>query len=469
MAQSEAELYQQRVPIYPRSVSGRFRRLKYAVLALAYGVYFLLPWLRWDRLSGSNQAVMFDIVGRRFYLFDLVVDATEIFWLGGVLVIAAMLLFFVTGFAGRVFCGYFCFQTLWTDVFIRIEHLVQGERPKRMRLAKGTWNAEKLAKYGLTWLLWFLVALATGVTFTLYWGNAPELMVAMVKGEAPFPAYATSAFLTLTTFVFAGLAREQVCTYMCPYARFQSAMFDRDTLIIAYDRNRGEGSAGRRKLSRDLKAREDRLAQGVGDCIECGYCVQVCPTGIDIRNGLQLQCISCGLCVDACDSIMDSLEWPRGLIRYTSESALEGKPTRLLKPRSIGYGVVMLVAMGLLGWSVATREGYGVAVEQLRQPLAVVLGDGRVQNRYEIKINNKLTTPLTVGLSMSGLEGAEMEVGGFDELTVQPGQRLRLMAYVRMPAGADEGQHRFEFVATPEANPDLNEQRRDTTFYVPPR
>jgi cytochrome c oxidase accessory protein FixG len=469
MAEAEVQLYQPRVPIFPRSVSGRFRRLKYAILVLAYGVYFLLPWVRWDRPSGSDQAVMFDIVGRRFYLFDLVVDATEMFWLAGLLFIAAILLFFVTGVAGRVFCGYFCFQTLWTDVFIRIERLVQGERPKRMRLAKAPWGSEKLAKYGLTWSLWLLVALATGITFTLYWANAPELVVQLVTGAAPFSAYATSAFLTLTTFVFAGLAREQVCTYMCPYARFQSAMFDRDTLIIAYDRNRGEGSAGRHKLARQLKGREQRLEQGVGDCVDCGYCVQVCPTGIDIRNGLQLECISCGLCVDACDSIMDNLEWPRGLIRYTSENALEGKPTRLLKANTVGYGLVLVIAIVLLSWSVATRESFGLAAEQLRQPLAVVLSDGRIQNRYEIKINNKLTDTLEVQVSMSGLPSATLDLGHFETLTVQPGQRLRLMVYVRMPADAQPGQHQFEFIAGPVNRPDMNDQRRTTTFYVPSR
>lgn len=465
MAEAEVQLYQERVGVFPRSVSGRFRRLKYAILALAYGVYFLLPWLRWERPSGSNQAVMFDIAGRRFYLFDLVVDATEMFWLAGLLVIAAILLFLVTGIAGRVFCGYFCFQTLWTDVFVRIERWVQGERPARMRLAKAPWNADKLGKYGLTWLLWLLVALATGVTFTLYWGNAPDLVAAMVTGSAPFPAYATSGFLTATTFVFAGLAREQVCTYMCPYARFQSAMFDRDTLIIAYDPKRGEE---RHKLERGLKSRQERQARGVGDCIDCGYCVQVCPTGIDIRNGLQLQCISCGLCVDACDTIMDKLEWPRGLVRYTSEQALEGKPTRLLKAKTVGYAVVLVTAIVLLGWSVATREGFDVVVEQLRQPLSVKLSDGRIQNRYEIKINNKLSEPLPLRLSMSGLESADLDLGHIQDPTVAPGQRLRLMAYVRMPADAPPGQHRFELVAEPIGRPEMNEQRRTAMFYVPP-
>ncbi len=462
----EAQLYQRRIPIYPRSVKGRFRRLKYAVLALAYGVYFVLPWIRWDRPNAPDQAVLFDIAGRRFYLFGLVVDAMDIFWLAGLLVIAAMLLFMVTGIAGRAFCGYFCFQTLWTDVFVLVERLVQGERPKRMRLARMSWNPEKVLKLGLTWLLWIVVAFVTGLTFTLYWQNAPDLVVDWFTGRAPFPAYATTLFLTTTTLVFAGLAREQVCTYMCPYARFQSAMFDRDTLIIAYDRSRGEGRDGRHPLGHGYKSRAERAQQGTGDCIDCGYCVQVCPTGIDIRNGLQLQCISCGLCVDACDTIMDRLHWPRGLIRYTSENADAGKPTRLMKPKTIGYGLVVTAAIALLAWSVATRQSLVVTVEQLRQPLAVTLSDGRIQNRYEVKLNNKGTEPLRIHIHIEGLDGAQLDLGNFDSVTVEGGQRLRLVASVRRPAAGAVGQQHFEFVARSEGA-DLSEQRRQATFYLP--
>jgi len=338
MSDAREHDYQARIAIYPRSVKGRFRTLKWGILALAYAVYFLLPWMRWHRDYGAAQAVLFDIPGRRFYLFDLIVYPQDIFWLAGFLMIAAMLLFLVTGLAGRVFCGYFCFQTLWTDVYMLFERLVQGERPARIRLSKQPWGAEKILKLGTTHALWLLTAFATGLTFTLYWADAPTLFVEFFTGEAPFPAYATTVFLTVTTYVMAGLAREQVCTYMCPYARFQSVMFDRDTLIVSYDDKRGEGSAGRAKVAAGLKSRDERQARGVGDCIDCGYCVQVCPTGIDIRNGLQYQCIHCALCVDACDTIMDKMNWPRGLIRYTSENALEGKPTRLLKLKNIGYG-----------------------------------------------------------------------------------------------------------------------------------
>ncbi|MBS1213359.1 MAG: iron-sulfur cluster-binding protein, partial [Proteobacteria bacterium] len=369
MSEDTVQLYQKRIPIYPRSVKGRFRNLKTGVMVLAYVVYFLLPWLRWDRPNAPDQAVLYDLPGRHFYIFGLTIQVQDIFWLAGVLIIFAILLFFVTGLAGRVWCGYFCFQTLWTDLYMMIEYWVQGERPARMRLDKAPWSREKLIKKGGTYALWLLVALWTGVSFTAYWVDAPTLVVELLTGQAPYAAYFTTFFLTATTFVMAGLAREQVCVYMCPYARFQSAMFDHDTLIISYDEKRGEGGKGRAKPVKGLKTYEERQKQGVGDCIDCGYCVQVCPVGIDIRNGLQYQCISCALCIDACDAIMDSQKWPRGLIRYTSENALDGRKTRLLKPKTIGYGVVLTAAAAILIWSVLTSAPYTGTVEQIRQPL----------------------------------------------------------------------------------------------------
>ncbi|HXH04308.1 MAG TPA: cytochrome c oxidase accessory protein CcoG [Candidatus Competibacteraceae bacterium] len=466
---SETSLYQKRIPIYPRSVKGRFRTIKYGILILAYSVYFLLPWLRWERPGAvPDQAVLFDLPGRHFYLFSLVVQAQDIFWLAGFLVIAAMLLFFVTGIAGRVFCGYFCFQTLWTDVFILIERWVQGERPARLRLASAPWDAEKLAKLGTTWALWLLVAMLTGLTFTLYWADAPTLLGQLVRGTAPFPAYATTLFLTATTFVMAGLAREQVCTYMCPYARFQSVMFDRDTLIVAYDRARGEGTAGRAKLSRELKTREQRQAVGVGDCIDCGYCVQVCPTGIDIRNGLQLQCIHCALCIDACDSIMDSLNWPRGLIGYSSERAQQGEKTRYLKPKTLGYGVVLLGAIAALTWSVVSRAPFNAAVEQIRQPLYVTLSDGEIQNSYEIKLNNKIVEPIELRIGLQGLSGATLDLGPVETVRLGPEQRLRVLARVKqVPRQGQAGQQHFAFVITPVGGLDATPVQRPALFYTP--
>nr|WP_296752560.1 cytochrome c oxidase accessory protein CcoG [Thioalkalivibrio sp.] len=427
-------LFEARVPIHPRSVSGRFRNLKTGILVLAYGVFFLLPWLRWERETGPSQAVLFDIPNRQFYLFDLIVFAQDIFWLAGLLMIAALMLFFVTGLAGRVFCGYFCFQTLWTDVYMFLERRIQGERPARLRLAKQPWNAEKVLKLGATHASWLLVAFATGLGFVLYWADAPSMVVAFFTGEAANAAYITAGLLTLTTYTFAGLAREQVCTYMCPYARFQSVMFDRDTLIVSYDQERGEGPAGRAKPSRDLKTREERQKAGVGDCIDCGYCVQVCPTGIDIRDGLQIQCIHCALCIDACDQIMDKQGWPRGLIRYTSESALEGKKTRFLKLKTVGYGAAILVVTVLLALSIANRPDLDASVSQVRQPLFVQMADGSTQNSYEIALNNKTQHRLDLEIDVVGLEGALLDLGRVQEIVLDPSQRTTVLARVRYHA-----------------------------------
>ncbi|MCB1802663.1 MAG: cytochrome c oxidase accessory protein CcoG [Gammaproteobacteria bacterium] len=471
-ADSKPQLYAARTHIYPRSVSGTYRRLKWAVVVLAYGVYFLLPWLRWEREVGADQAVLFDLAGRKFYLFDLVVHPQDIFWLAGLLMIAAYLLFFVTGLAGRVFCGYFCFQTLWTDVYILIERLVQGERPARIRLANQAWNATKLIKLGLTHLLWLLMAFVTGLTFVLYWGDAPQLVGHFFVGEAPFAAYATTLFLTATTYVMAGVAREQVCTYMCPYARFQAVMFDRDTLIVSYDGKRGEGKKGRAKLGRDLKTHEQRSAAGVGDCIDCGYCVQVCPTGIDIRNGLQIQCISCALCIDACDTIMDSLGWQKGLVGYSSQRVEEGgQQARLLRPKVLGYAAVLLLAVGLLGWSVSHQAPFDLTVSQVRQPIYTQLSDGRIQNSYEIKVNNKTDRTLTLRFRAEGLPpGAELDLGRFSEVALHPEQRLRLAAKVRaMPTEFDGESHPFDVIAAPDDASGIAPVAHPSVFYVPPR
>ncbi len=468
VTQSSGPVYQARIPIFPRSVKGRYRNIKYGILALAYGVYFLLPWLRWERVTGPDQAVLFDLASRKFYLFGLVVYPQDIFWLAGFLVIAAMLLFFVTGLAGRVFCGYFCFQTLWTDVFIMIERLVQGERNKRLRLSRAPWNAEKILKIGLTHLLWLLVGLLTGLSFTLYWGNAPELTWQLLTGTAPFPAYATTLFLMLTTYVMAGMAREQVCTYMCPYARFQSTMFDKDTLIVAYDATRGEGVQGRHKPSQTVKTREQRVAQGYGDCIDCGYCVQVCPTGIDIRNGLQIECISCALCIDACNTIMDSVGYPRGLIRYSSERSQAGGKTRYIKPKTLGYGVVLAVSIALVIASIVNRATVEMTVVQIRSPLSVTLSNGEIQNRYEIKVSNKTDQPLRYTLSLQGLKNGQLDMGNFTDFELRPESSVHLVARIRQnPKYASTMKQEFYFVAKPLTGKQVETIKFKSMFYVP--
>ena len=431
MSSNQTQLYQSRIPIYPRSVSGRYRTIKYVILFVAYSTYFLLPWIGWQRINGPDQAVLFDILERRFYIFDLTVYAQDIFWLAGFLIIAAFLLFFVTGIAGRVFCGYFCFQTLWTDVFLLIERLVQGDRNARMKLAKSSWGGKKFIQMGLTWFLWLSVAFWTGFSFTLYWGESTTLFHQFFLGQAPFPAYATTLFLTLTTFVMAGLAREQVCTYMCPYARFQGAMFDEDTLIVSYDDKRGERSCGRCKPDKDNKAHDARVQQGLGDCIDCGYCVQVCPVGIDIRNGLQYQCISCALCIDACNTIMSAINYPKGLIRYTSQRQQSGLKHRILKLKNIGYGAALIIVTSLLIWSIVNRSTTEMSVQQIRQPLYVQLSDGSIQNRYIVKVTNKLDVQVKYKLTLDVAQGYSYEYSPSADLVLPAGKSAQVQLIVR--------------------------------------
>ena len=460
--------FQERIEIFPRSVKGRYRSIKTSILILAYSVYFLLPWLRWSREVGPEQAVLFDIEGRHFYIFNLVVYAQDIFWLAGLLLIAAFLLFFVTGLAGRVFCGYFCFQTLWTDVFVFIERLVQGERNARIKLSQAPWTKSKIVKIVSTHILWFSVAFFTGLSFTLYWGDAPELIVQMISGDAPFAAYATTLFLTMTTYVMAGLAREQVCAYMCPYARFQAVMFDSDTLIVAYDESRGERETGRQKPKKGLMTSAERDNASVGDCIDCGYCVQVCPTGIDIRNGMQYQCTSCALCIDACNTIMTSIKFPTGLISYSSEHALKGEKTQLFKPKNIGYALTLIITIAMLVWSVATRSDLEMLVRQIRQPLSVNLSDGRVQNRYDIKINNKTTKPIIYKVSIDGLKNAELDMGQFLEVHVPAEGSVKLIAKVRvLPANVSKSRTKFNFVITSIDSKVKQKLSQKNVFYVP--
>lgn len=447
LTEKEPELYQAREPIHPKSIKGRFRLFKTSVLVLAYAIFFLLPWLRWSRPVGPDQAVLFDIPGRRFYLFDLVIHPQDIFLLAGFLILAAWLLFFVTGLVGRAFCGYFCFQTLWTDLFMKVEYWVQGDRNKRLKLEKQPWNLEKLGKKGLTFLIWSAIAFWTGFSFTAYWADAPQLFTAFFTGHAVSAAYITTGILMLTTLVAAGFAREQVCIYMCPYARFQSVMFDKETLLVSYDVHRGEGSSGRKPLQKGLMTLEERHASGTGDCIDCKLCVQVCPTGIDIRDGLQLACISCGLCIDACNEIMTKRGWPEGLIRYASELEIEtGEKPSLLKFRTIGYGIATILVTGALIYGLLSIKPADFSVRQIRQPLFVMMSDGSIQNNYELKINNKMQTPMDLRLDVEGLKDAEVSIGGgFTNLQIPADQTRIYHVHVRAPGGSGVARQEITF------------------------
>lgn len=417
--------------IHPRSVRGAFRTFKSSVMFLAYAAFFLLPWMRWERPIGSQQAIHFDLVNKKFYIFDLIVHAQDIFWLSALLFLAAVLLFFATAIVGRVFCGFFCFQTLWTDAFRTIEKWIQGDRVKRIRLDKQEWNAEKIWKKGLTHFLWLFMAFWTGLSFSMYWTDAPTLFVDFFTGNAHPAAYGTTIILMITTYLAAGWIKEYVCMHICPYARFQSVMYDRDTLATAYDYNRGESSSGRAKPIKDLKVLETRQEKGYGDCVDCGMCVQVCPTGIDIRDGAQLSCINCGLCIDACNTIMDKFGWPRGLIRFASENGLEGGKTKFFKLRTYGYGIAIIGSVLFLLWSVSGNKLVDASSYQIRSPLYVTLSDGRIQNSYEVKINNKSLLPAEFKISVKGMDDLELSTGKIKQLKVAADNSMKFLVKLR--------------------------------------
>lgn len=463
--EEQQALYQKRIPIFPRSVKGKFRNFKWAVLAVAYGVFFLLPWLPWSRASGPAQPIAFDLAARRFYLFDVVMFPQDVIWLALLLAIAATLLFFVTGLVGRAFCGYFCFQTLWTDAFILIERWIQGERPARIRLYRQAWNAEKIVKLALTHAIWLMLSFATALTFVLYFGDAQTLVAKIFSGEAVAAAYMTLGVLTATTYIAAGWAREQICTYICPYARFQGVMYEPETLTVLYDERRGEGIRGRVVPRAGLKKREERLALGHGDCIDCGFCVQVCPAGIDIREGLQYECISCGLCADACNTIMDSMGYPRGLIRYDSQTNLASAVPR--KPRIewkrfkvLGYAVAVVTLSSLLGYAISQRSLFEASVQQIRQPLYVVMADGSIRNRYQIRVNNKTDVDQVYRIEAHGLPPQALDLGSFAQVRVRAGSSVTVPASVRLSPQLAAQTREFEIRVVPLAAPAQATQKR---------
>jgi len=467
----EAPLYQKHIPIYTRSFKGRFRTFKTTVLVLAFAVYFVLPWLPWQRHSAASQAVLFDLVSRRFFIFDLVVYPQDIFWLSMVLFMAATLLFFVTGLVGRAWCGYFCFQTLWSDAFMLIEHWIQGERPARMRLRKQPWNTEKILKVGGSHALMMLISFWTGFTFIAYFAYAPDLTAQFFTGQAAEVAYFTVFILAVSAYIANGIAREQVCIFMCPYARFQSVMYEQDTLAVSYDTRRGEGVAGRIATHEGLRSREERLAKGHGDCIDCGFCVQVCPTGIDIRNGLQYQCISCGLCIDACNNIMDSVGFPRGLIRYDSERNLNSehpdKPhLKWKRLKVIGYVVPLGIMFCVLGWNIAMHSSSEVAVLQVRQPLYVELADETIRNRYQVHIVNKTEQDQVYSVKVRGIPESALDLGALSEIKVRAGKSLLVSAKVGLDEHTAKKTRQFEFVIKSQAA-DAKEIVRKVDFTAP--
>lgn len=470
-------LYAARRKIFPKRAQGRFRAFKWIVMAITLSIYYLTPWLRWDRGPfAPDQAVLLDLEHRRFYFLFIEIWPHEFYYVAGLLVMAGVGLFLVTSTVGRAWCGYACPQTVWVDLFIAVEQFIEGDRNARMRLDAAPWSIDKLAKRVVKHGVWLVIGAATGGAWIFYFADAPTLFADFFTLKAPAVAYFTVAILTSTTYTFGGLMREQVCTYMCPWPRIQAAMLDEHSLTVTYNDWRGEPRGKASKKS----------SVPLGDCVDCKACVAVCPMGIDIRDGQQLECITCALCIDACDSVMDKLGRPRGLITYATLSDYESNmalargpgpridPLRIreagggfvdavkhtswrsiVRPRTMLYvagwaaiGLAMLVALSL-------RPSIGLNVLHDRNPLYVMLSDGSIQNGYDVKILNMTVEPKDLVLTVEGLEGATITSPGLAEdaatslrFEVEPDLVLPLRLYVRSTSNDLPSQSDYRMVIT---------------------
>lgn len=469
-------LYEARKKIFPKRASGSFRRLKWWIMAITLGIYYLTPWLRWHRgLHAPDQAVLVDMAHRRFYFFFIEIWPQEFFFVAGLLVMAGIGLFLITSTIGRAWCGYTCPQTVWVDLFLVVERFIEGDRNARIKLEGAPWSSGKIIKRVTKHATWLLIAVATGGAWIFYFADAPTLFVNVFTGKAPFVAYGTIGVLTFTTYVFGGLMREQVCTYMCPWPRIQAAMLDENSLTVTYNDWRGEP---RSHHSKKLRAQ----GKSVGDCVDCNACVAVCPMGIDIRDGQQLECITCALCIDACDAVMEKLGMERGLISYATLSeynanmALAGAPVvnvrgdnvfdvskvdparvrdssgkfvpglkhtnwqSFIRPRTILYATIY----GLIGLSLIAmllfRSHLEISVRPDRNPVYVMLSDGSIRNGYELKIRNMVTTPRSFEVRIAGLKGARVKLSDSDSYNgtvfktdVEANKLRAIRLYVKVP------------------------------------
>ena len=496
-------LYVSERKVYPRDVSGRFDRLRKVAVFWLLGMYYLFPWLKWD----GRQAVLFDLPARKFHVFDLTFWPQDFSLLAVLLIILALTLFFVTALAGRLWCGYACPQTVWTEVFLWMERWTEGDRPKRMKLDAGPWTREKVLRKGAKHVLWLVFALWTGFTFVGFFTPITGLGARLWPFDWNGWEIFWVLFYALATWGNAGFLREQVCKYMCPYARFQSAMFDRNTLIIAYDPMRGEPRGPRKRglpsvlerarglldvrsaydyvfrASRHPSAAQNRLQaagtitfdagaeaaplprfapEELGDCIDCTMCVQVCPVGIDIRNGLQYECIACGACIDACDDVMDKMGYPHGLIRYSTQNAIDGKPSRVLRPRMFIYGALLLVLVAGWAWGIAARSPLIVDVLRDRNALYRVVEDG-VDNGYTIKLVNKSQTAQVYTVELQADPAITLR-GGTRTVEAAAGDVLSIPVELTAPATVT-GRHEVGFVV--ESADGSVREVADSTFFGP--
>jgi cytochrome c oxidase accessory protein FixG len=432
-------LYEAHKKIYPRSVSGLFSNWRWGMVFLTQLVFYGLPWLEW----GQRQAVLFDLGARRFYIFGLVLYPQDFIYLTGILVISALSLFLFTAVAGRLWCGYACPQTVYTEIFLWLEKRTEGDRSARMRRDAGPWTADKTLRKAAKHFLWLAVALWTGFTFVGYFTPIKELGVEFVQAQMGSWEVFWSLFYGFATYGNAGFMREQVCKHMCPYARFQSAMFDKDTLIVTYDEERGEPRGARSRKA-------DPLTLNLGACVDCSLCVQVCPTGIDIRKGLQYECIGCGACADVCDTVMDKMGYPRGLIRYSTQHAMTERWSRsevirhMIRPRVLIYLSILIAVIIAMMISLSMRIPFKVDVVRDRGTLARIVSGGKIENVYRLQLMNASESPQRYRITATGLPG--LKLASESSFAVDATQARWVVVNLQLPYdGAPAGSHTIHF------------------------
>lgn len=452
----EQSLYQKRQKIYPREVHGLFAALRsFGVFALL-GLYYVTPWLQWD----SRQAVLFDLPERKFYILNMVFWPQDFFYLTLLLIVAALGLFFVTALAGRVWCGYACPQTVWTELFLWIERKVEGNRNKQMKLDKEKGNFRRFRIKFTKHFLWLALSLFTGLTFVGYFSPIRGLAIDFsTLSTGPWETF-WIFFYGFATYGNAGWLREQVCMYMCPYARFQSAMIDSDTMIISFDTSRGLPMGPRKKTA-------DKVEKGLGDCIDCTICVQVCPTGIDIRDGLQYQCIGCAACIDACDDVMNKMGYEKGLVRYTTENTLNGKPTQLLRPRVIIYAIILAtVTLGSF-YSILQRQPLALDVIRDRNTLFRETNEGLIENVYILKIMNMDSVTHNYSLSVDGIENMILKKD-IDEIRVESGKVIEFPVRIQVDENdLEQRSSELHFILSADDDPDGLNVKEEARFLGP--
>ncbi len=449
---NKPQLYAARKGVYPKAVDGNFRRFKWLVMIVALAIYYVTPWIRWNRGPyAPDQAVLIDLANRRFFMFNIEIWPHEFYYVAGLLIMAGIGLFLVTSAVGRAWCGYACPQTVWTDLFQHVDRLIDGDRNAQMRLANGPWTMEKIGKRALKYGIYLTIAFWTGGAWIMYFADAPTLVREFWSGETAFVAYGTVFVLTMTTFVLGGFMREQVCIYMCPWPRIQTAMMDEKSLLVTYKDWRGEPRGSTKKSMAHPGA--------FGDCIDCNQCVAVCPTGIDIRTGPQIGCITCALCIDACDAVMKQVGRPRGLIDYCTledvAAEKKGEPDTpilqtLLRPRTMAYfGIWAAIGLAML-FSLGQRSRLDIAAQHDRNPVFVQLSDGHVRNNYTVTIRNMEQRPRNVQLTVAGLKDAAIWTADGErddasqsiEVALEPDAVTKLRLFIAAPG---EGAQREDF------------------------